>query len=123
MGSVYVDLTVGTPFDGSYEMAPVGEPVLVDTGAAHTVLPATLLHHLGIEPRRTAHVVVADLREVEWGLGVAEIAFNEQSWPCPVYFCPTEQYLIEATTLETFGLMVDPHSEELIPRTVRVRPI
>ena len=121
MGFVYVNMQVGNPTDA--EMVDIGEPVLVDTGAAHTVLPESLLTALHVKPRRLAQIVLGDNREVEWGLGIAEIAFNGQSWPCPVYFAPTEQYLIGATTLETFGLMVDPHAESLVERTIRARPI
>ena len=42
---------------------------------------------------------------------------------CPVYFCPNEEFLLGATTLEAFGLMVDPLEAGLLPKPVRARPI
>ena len=115
MGYTYVDLKVGNLVDK--DMVDIGEQVLVDTGAAHSVLPETLLADLGIKPRRMAQIRIGDGGEVEWGLGIANIAINgEEPFPCPVYFSPVEQYLIGATTLEAFGLMVDSQAETLVAR-------
>ena len=44
-------------------------------------------------------------------------------WHCPVIFGPEDQYLLGATTLEIFNLMVDPVAGELIPRVLRARPL
>ncbi len=61
MGTFSVDLWVGSLF------AEAGATVsaLVDTGATNTMLPASLLHELGIEPVETRFAQVADGRRVE----------------------------------------------------------
>ena len=41
---------------------------------------------------------------------------------CPVIFGPEDQYLVGATTLEFFNLMVDPVAGALISRVPRARP-
>ena len=50
---------------------------------------------------------------MEWEIGVAQINIDGTEWPCPVIFGPENQYLLGATTLEIFGLMVDPVAGEL----------
>jgi predicted aspartyl protease len=47
MGAVYIDIGVGHPSGG--DLTPVPD-VLVDTGAANTMLPESLLTRLHIEP-------------------------------------------------------------------------
>ena len=121
MGLVRVDIQVANPKDS--ERTETLRNVLVDTGAAHSVLPASLLEHLRIEPVQTRSVILGDLRDVEWGIGMAQFHIFNETWPCPVYFGPEDQYLIGATTLETFGLMVDSEAEVLTPRIIRARPL
>ena len=48
---------------------------------------------------------------------------SEERWPCPVIFGPEDQYLVGATTLEAFSLMVDPESALLVPRRHSARPL
>lgn len=122
MGFVYVNIQVGHPEGGEMENVP---NVLVDTGSAHTVLPASLLSWLHVEPKEFVKVEFPGQSEVEWGVGQANIriAGYDQAWICPVYFCPEEEYLLGATTLESFGLMVDPVETGLMRKPVRARPI
>ena len=122
MGLVYVNIQVGHQDGG--EMIHVPD-VLVDTWAAHTVLPASLLSGLHVEPKEAIKIALADQSEVEWDVGQANIriAGQPQTWTCPVYFCPKEEYLLGATTLEAFGLMVDPIETGLMRKPVRARPI
>ena len=123
MGFVYANIQVGHQDGGDMIDIP---NVLVDTGSAHTVLPASLLSELHIEPKDVVRVAFPGQSEaVEWGIGQANIriAGRQQTWVCPVYFCPEEEYLLGATTLETFGLMVDPVETGLMRKPVRARPI
>ena len=122
MGHVFVNIEVGHPDGGDL----IGLPeVLVDTGATHTVLPASILYQLHVEPKDFVNIGLVGQEEVKWGIGQANIriAGQQQTWACPVYFCPDEEYLLGATTLEAFGLLVDPSENVLLPKSVRARPI
>ncbi len=119
MGIVYVAIEVGDLNDGDLESIP---EAMVDTGAIHSMLPASLLDHLHVQLRDNRILSLADGSTAEYGLGFARIAIGGHDWPCPVIFGPEDHYLVGATTLEIFGLMVDPVGEQLIPRIYRARP-
>ena len=119
MGIVYVAIEVGGPNGGDLESVP---EAMVETGAIHSMLPASLLGHLHVQPRYNRILSLADGSEAEYGIGIARIAMGVEDWPCPVIFGPEDHYLVGATTLEIFGLMVDPVGERLIPRIYRARP-
>ena len=123
MGQVFVNILVGHP-DGS-EMIPIPE-VLVDTGSAHTTLPIKTLESLHITPNDYVTVEFANQEKADWAVGEAKIQIRGSGkiWTCPVYFSPNEdECLLGATTLETFGLMVDPLEQGLVPKRVRARSI
>lgn len=122
MGMVQVDIEIGHRDGGEMVRIP---DVLVDTGSAHTTLPADTLEELHIDPIDHVGIVLPNGEEVEWGVGEAKIriAGRNEEWTCPVYFCPREEYLLGATTLEIFGLMVDPIEHGLIRKQVRARSI
>ena len=122
MGQVFVNIEVGHEKGG--EMIGVPD-VLVDTGSGHTTLPAELMEGLHIEPVEAVDISLPGGEIVTWNIGQARIRLAGQirEWTCPVYFCPEEEYLLEATTLEIFGLMVDPLEEGLVRRAVRARSI
>lgn len=97
---------------------------LVDTGATDTVLPPSVLKEIGVEVEARRNFSLADGRRVELDIGEARISLNDEEWTCPVVFGPDEnRFLVGATTLEIFNLMVDPVLGELVPRPVRMRPI
>ena len=120
MGTILIDIGVGHPSGGDFTKA---RNVLVDTGAAHTMLPESILADLHIEPRLYDRWTFADGGVREMGYGMARIMIDDMDWHCPVIFGPEEQYLVGATTLGIFGLMVDPAGQELIPRIYRARSI
>ena len=120
MGAVYANIGVAHPGGGDFESI---HDALVDTGAAHTMLPDSLLRYLHIEPREYDSWELADGSFKEMGFGMARISIDGRDWPCPVIFGPEDQYLVGATTLEIFSLMVDPEGEKLIRRTYRARYI
>ena len=86
------------------------------------MLPHSLLERLGVEPLAQRRLVLADGRDVEYSLGFARISLEGEELPCPVIFGPEDQYILGATTLEIFSLLVDPLGEMLIPRVYRGRP-
>ncbi|MCY4559862.1 MAG: aspartyl protease family protein [Chloroflexi bacterium] len=110
MGTFNVDLWVGSLF--AEEGATVS--ALVDTGATNTVLPASLLHGLGIEPVETRFARVADGRRVELQTAWARFSVPGRNAVARVAFGPEGQYLMGATTLEDLALVVDPVDQRLI---------
>ena len=117
MGTFRVDIGVGNPLGG--DLLPVS--ALVDTGATHSVMPATLLRELRLTPLRRSGFRVAGGGRVEYGVGEARFSVEGQERTCPVVFGSEEQYLLGATTLEIFQLMVDPTSPN--PRLVAVEEL
>ena len=107
--------------------SPEGEPftvsATVDTGAIHSMIPASLLAQIGVQPIDRFIYGLADGSEVEYGYGMACLTL--QGFPpfyCPVIFGAENQFLVGATTLEIFNLMVDPVDGALIRRVPRARP-
>ena len=115
MGTFEVVIGVGNLNGG--DLVPV--EATVDTGATYTTLPSSLLHQLGVEPLREEIVQIADGTTQVWSTGQARLAYDAQQWICPVNFGREDVYLLGATTLEIFDLMVDPVSERLIRRPPR----
>ena len=118
MGTFNVTIGVGHSDNGSLTEVSA----MVDTGAKHTTLPRSLLTELNIEVRDQREFTLADGSEVSGGFGQARIALDGMDWVCPVVFGPEGQYILGATTLETFNLMVDPMDERLVPKILRARP-
>ena len=119
MGVFEVTIAVGHPEGG--DLVPVS--AMVDTGAGHTMLPASFLASLRIQPKKQQLFGIADGSEVLYGIGMARIAIDDEEWSCPVIFGPEDQYLLGATALEIFGLAVDPYGSRLFPRQYRARAI
>ena len=87
------------------------------------MLPKSLLDRLHISPLEYHRWAFANGGTEELGYGMARIAIEDRVFHCPVIFGPEDQYLVGATTLQIFSLMVDPAGEELILRTYRARAI
>ena len=106
-----VALGVGHPAGG--DLAPVD--AVVDTGAAHSMLPESLLDGLRVRPRRQLGFVLADGSRVKYGFGIARFRIDAAEMPCPVIFGPEGNYLLGASALEVFNLMADPSGKRLVP--------
>lgn len=111
MGMFTVALGVGHPSGG--DLAPVD--AVVDTGAAHSMLPESLLDGLHIRSRRQLGFVLADGSRVRYGFGIARFRIDDDEMPCPVIFGPEGNYLLGASALEVFNLMADPSGKRLVP--------
>ena len=103
------------------ELTPV--TALVDTGAAHSVMPESLLTRLGLTPIEYRPDTIADGSEVGYGYGMARFGIEGREFPCPVIFGTEDQFLLGATTLQIFNLMVDPSEEQLVTKPLRARAI
>ena len=120
VGVFEVEVGVGSPGEG--ELTQVA--AMVDTGAVHSMLPASLLTRLNVTPLERICYTLADGSSVEYDYGMAFLGIEGyQERYCPVIFGPEEQYLLGATTLEFFNLMVDPLEGTLIPKVYRARPV
>ena len=115
------EVQVGVGRMGNDETAPV--TALVDTGAAHSLMPESLLKRLGLTPLEYRPYSMADGREVEYGYGIASFAYEGREFPCPVIFGSGDQFLLGATTLQIFNLMVDPAAERLVAKPLCARTI
>lgn len=108
-------LKVGNPAGG--ELVEV--EALVNTGSLDTVLPASLLARLGLEPVGVAPSRVADDRIVNLPYGCALINITTETrdatWHCSVSFGPEGEFLLGTHTLQIFKLVGDPNSGKLIP--------
>lgn len=111
MGTFRIAISVAG-LDGG---APIEVTALVDTGATHSMLPASLLNRLGIMPMRQRTFTMADGRNETYDIGAAMISVGGEVMPCPVIFGREGRYLLGATTLENFDLAVDPVNQKLTP--------
>ena len=117
MGTFRVTIGIGHPHGG--DLHPV--TALVDTGATHSMMPESLLDALRLAPHKNMRFRMADGNRVEYGIGEARFRIAEAERTCNVIFGPEGRYLLGATTLEDFDLMVDPTSPE--PRLVPVEEL
>ena len=115
------EVQVGVGRIGAAELTPVA--ALVDTGAAHSVMPDSLLAKHGVSPLEYRFFTIAGGSEVEYGYGMALFGIDGREFPCPVIFGVEGEFLLGATTLQTFNLMVDPAEERLVTKPLRARSI
>ena len=88
----------------------------VDTGAAYTTLPGSLLRELGIEPMDKGVFLLADGRRVEMDIGRAWATVDGSSEVTLVVFGEDDApALMGAYTLEGLRLAVDPIAQRLVP--------
>lgn len=114
------NVTVGVGHLNGGDVSQVS--AMVDTGAAHSMFPESLLTTMGIEPVERRPFEFANGAKGELSIGVARLRIDDREWPCLVIFGPDDQFLIGATTLENFSFMVDPEGERLVPKVYRARP-
>ena len=83
---------------------------MVDTGASYSVLPASLLHRLGIVPYGTIPMTLTDGSVREYELGHATAKIDGNSAPTIVVFGDDNMRvpLLGAYTLEGLALQVNP---------------
>ena len=110
MGTFGVDLWVGNIFTD----AGATVSALVDTGATNSMLPASFLSELGIDPVEVRTARVADGRRVEFHTAWARFSTGGRNAVARVAFGPEGEYLLGATTLEDLGMVVDPADGRLI---------
>lgn len=111
MGATQVEVTVRNPLDLSRSWRG---RFLVDTGATESVIPASALRGIGIEPRVQRTYVLADGREEEFGMAGAELELLEEIVVGMVVFgSDAAEPLLGCTALESAGIEVDPRNQTL----------
>ena len=91
---------------------------LVDTGAFHTMVPASQLTELGVTPSRSTLLEMADGRVGRYDLGEARATIDGRSVPTIVVFGEEGvEPLLGAYTLEGLSFIVDPEEATLIPKS------
>lgn len=111
MGITTVTLTVKNPLHPTKEVK--GE-FLVDSGAHYTVLPFRMVKHLGLKPSFTQKFSLADGKIIKRSIGSALVKFEDKEGAVMVVLGQLEDSaLLGVTTLESFGLMIDPFKRKL----------
>ena len=109
-------LTVPAQVGDSNGRAFVDIQALVDTGSTYTSIPANVLSGLGVEVVEHHTFELADESIVEYGIGQVTIRLDGRDRIVVVVFMPDDSSpLLGATTLEMFGLGVDPVGMRLAP--------
>lgn len=88
----------------------------VDTGAAYTVLPGSLLRELNVQPLGQRRLLLADGRRMNADIGEARATIDGETVTTLVIFGEDDAPpLLGAYTLEGLGLAVDPVEQRLVP--------
>ena len=88
----------------------------VDTGAAYTTLPASLLREIGVDPMGKRRFLLADGRRMQMDYGEARATVDGESVTTLVVFGEEgAPPLLGAYTLEGLALAVDPVDQRLVP--------
>lgn len=111
MGITVVKLIIKNPFDLSKQTE---EEFLVDSGAHYTVLPLEIVKKLGLKASYTQSFSLADGRVVKRSIGSAFIQYENKELAVAVVLGQKgDTALLGVTTLENFGLMLDPFKRRI----------
>lgn len=111
MGVTTVKLTIKNTLNGG---KAVEEEFLVDTGAHYTVIPAAIVKKLNLKSAFTQEFSLADGRIIKRDIGGAMVKFENKELPVAVVLGRKgDSALLGITTLESFGLMIDPFKRKI----------
>ena len=89
---------------------------LIDSGAIYSLVPGKILDELGIEPYREMSFSLADGTTLKRKVCSAYFEYEGEGGPAPVVYGEEgDEPFLEATTLESFGLLLNPFSRTLHP--------
>ena len=95
----------------------------VDTGAAYTWIPRSVLESLGISPSFRRRFRLANGSEIERDCAQANVKVDgSQLITVCVFGDDGSEPLLGAVTLEEMGLGVDPLNQRLVPVTLLLAP-
>ena len=111
MGIFNVALEIGDPQGQRYETVEA----MVDSGAAYTIMPASLLDRLRVESRSSRSFILADGTRLHRGFGQTWMRLGGQEDISPVVFWDEETTpLLGKVTLGIFSLGIDSVNNQLI---------
>lgn len=113
MGATTVTLTLKNPSDPT---KIVTGQFLVDSGAHYTVVPQGMVKQLALKSAFRQKFALADGRIMTRAIGSAVVTLEGRELPAPVVLGQKEDSaLLGVTTLEAFGLMLDPFARRIYP--------
>ena len=121
MGLTHVLVDVANPAKPSRR---VRVKMLVDSGAAYSVVDRATLRRIGIRPSGSRCFVLADGTEIIRETGAALFRFHGEEGASTVIFGePGDATLLGIVTLEELGLILDPMRRELRPMPMSLMPL
>ena len=113
MGLTHIAVTI-RKFGSEGEQQSYTATFLVDTGAIDSMVPATVLKELGIEPTRKEWYEMASGKLEQFDVGHAFMAFLGTEIPGQIMFGPDDsEPILGVLALEAAGFVVDPVAERL----------
>ena len=120
MGLTHVEVVVANP---GHPRKAARLRFLVDSGAVYSVVPGSVLRHLGIKPRTTRSFMLAGGTTIKRRMGHALFRFNGHEGASPVFFGEKDDSLLLGTvSLEALGFILDPMKRELRPLPMLLVP-
>lgn len=111
MGLTYLEAKVAGSDKNSENVS-----FLVDSGAAHTVLPAAVWKKLGLKPKRSMEFTLADGTKIRRNISECLFSYKDQEAHTPVVLGRNkDQALLGTITLEILGLVLNPFDRTLKP--------
>ena len=87
---------------------------LIDTGAWHSMAPASELKRIGIKPRGSRSYELASGELIEFQFGAAEISFLGEMAVTEILFGPDNTGpILGCLALESAGYLVDPKNQRI----------
>lgn len=87
---------------------------LVDSGAHFTVVPSKIVEKLGLRPSFEQSFSLADGKTIKRKVGNVMVKFEDREMAVPVVLGEkNDEALLGVTTLENFGLMLDPFQRKI----------
>lgn len=119
MGITHLKVRVGNPANArrSSEVE-----CFVDSGAMYSLIPGRVLRRLGIKPHSTREFILANGEVIRRKLATATFEYEGRRGHSMVIVGETgDDPLLGATTLEGFGLVLDPFRRELRPMQLTLK--
>ena len=121
MGLTHLAVEVANPARPSRRMR---RTMLVDSGAAYSVVDRASLRRLGIRPTGTRTFILADGTEITRSTGAALFRLQGHEGASTVIFGERgDASLLGVVTLEEIGLILDPMRRELRPMPMSLMPL
>ena len=119
MGLTHIRVRVGSLAGGGNTEEVV---CLVDSGAVYSLIPGAVLMRLGISPHSEREFILANGEVISRRVATAAFEYQGRRGDSMVIAGePGDDPLIGATTLEAFGVVLDPFRRELRPMALPLK--